>query len=227
MPSLHALILPVLGLGLITLFQLSSAAAIPAAAEICKSATPTLPVNRGATELPAPASNLTLSKVALGRGIQNYTCATSTAVPVQLGAVATLFDATAFVYANEAIFNTIPPIAVDMPLLLTGFEIPLAGDFPVLGHHYFDSAGTPVFNLSSVDEILFGKKTADIKAPKDASVGPDGTGAVDWLQLQDKGGSIGCKEVYRVVTAGGAAPAVCTSTDLISIQYAAEYWFFN
>jgi len=218
------------------LAALSSAAAIPAAAEACTSlaikaitstATPTLPVNGGATELPAPASNITLSRVALGRGIQNYTCATSTAVPVQLGAVATLFDATAYVYANEAIFNTFPPIAVNLPLPPAGFAIPLASDFPVLGHHYFNSAGTPVFNLSSVDEILFGKKTADITAPKDANVGPDGTGAVDWLQLQDKGGSIGCKEVYRVVTAGGAAPAVCTSTDLISIQYAAEYWFFN
>ena len=41
--------------------------------------------------------------VAIGRGIQNYTCATASSVPVALGAVATLFDATSLAYSNEAI----------------------------------------------------------------------------------------------------------------------------
>lgn len=57
--------------------------------------------------------------------------------------------------------------------------------------------------------------------------GPAGAGAVDWLQLQDKGGSIGIAEVYKVVTAGGAAPTICTTTGVVTVPYAAEYWFYD
>jgi hypothetical protein len=34
-------------------------------------------------------------------------------------------------------------------------------------------------------------------------------------------------QVYRVVTAGGKAPTTCSDTNLISIDYAAQYWFFG
>jgi hypothetical protein len=63
------------------------------------------------------------------------------------------------------------------------------------------------------------QKTGDLRAPTSANKGPTGTGAVDWLQLQDKGGSRGITEVYRVVTAGGAAPAVYMATGIVSVPY--------
>jgi hypothetical protein len=173
----------------------------------------------------------------MARGTQNYTCTASNSHPVQLGAVATLFDATALAYDDESALNAIPPIAVYMPLLSSSFILPpsfdiLAPPFDdniVLGHHFFDHAGTPTFNLSFVDKILYGMKTADIEAPATANKGPAGTGAVDWLQLTSKAGykSVGCSLVYRVVTAGGAAPVNCTVEGVLTIQYAAEYWFYD
>jgi hypothetical protein len=147
-------------------------------------------------------------------------------VPVALGAVATLFDGTALATANETSFDSLPPIAVNYPL--TNLPSPISS-FAVLGNHFFAADGTPVFNISSKDKILFCKKTADILAPSTASKGPAGTGAVDWLQLVAKPGyaTVGLQTVYRIVTAGGSPPAKCSSSGVISVQYAAEYWFYD
>jgi hypothetical protein len=159
--------------------------------------------------------------------IQNYTCAAVNSTPVQLGALATLFDATAFAFADEDDFNAMPPIAVYIPLPVI-YSSPLTTElFPVLGYHYFSFDGTPVFNLTSVSRTFYGKTTYNLKAPASANKGPAGTGAVDWLQLQDKGGSNGVTEVYRLITAGGAAPVVCTTTGVVSVPYTAEYWFYD
>jgi hypothetical protein len=123
-------------------------------------------------------------------------------------------------------FNDLPPIAVYMPLV--SLPAPISR-LITLGHHYFAVDGTPTFDLSSKNKILFGKKNSDIKAPSTANVGPGKTGAVDWLQLIAKPGyaTVGLQTVYRVVTAGGNPPAICSSTGLISVQYAAEYWFYD
>jgi hypothetical protein len=132
-----------------------------------------------------------------------------------------LFDATAVAYSNESALNTIPPCAVYKPLWSLWL-----GDRFVLGHHFFDITGTPVFDLHSVNKILYGKKTGDIKAPATANKGPAGTGAVDWLQLTAKAGSVGISLAYRVVTAGGE-PSNCTFAGVMTVQYAAEYWFYD
>lgn len=124
-------------------------------------------------------------------------------------------------------FDTFPPAAVYMPLPATGDFTVNSTSLPVLGHHYFDITGTPTFDLSTVGDLLVGQKTADIKAPSTANVGPADTGAVDWLQLQDKGGSIGVSEVYRVVTAGGSPEITCSTAGVMTIQYAAEYVRIN
>lgn len=170
-----------------------------------------------------PTTNLTLQYVAIGRGIQNYTCSAIGATPVSDGAVATLFDATALAYDDETALHEIPPMFVYLPIPKS--SLVLSGSvFPILGHHFFDSALTPTFDLSSVNKILYGAKTADIKAPSTANAGPAGTGAVDWLQLQKKANyaSVDMSMVYRLVTAGGQ-PTACNSTDVISVQYCAEY----
>ncbi|KFZ25408.1 hypothetical protein V502_00112 [Pseudogymnoascus sp. VKM F-4520 (FW-2644)] len=190
--------------------------------------TPNLPLTGGATEL--PPTNLTiLVGVAIGRGIQNYTCATANSVPVALGALATLFDATALAYSNENLLHILPGLIVYLPLPSSGV-LAMAGSYlNILGHHYFDSAGTPTFNLSSVNKIGFVGKTASINAPALAHKGPAGTGAVPWLQLNKKIGytSIGISQVYRVETAGGNPKLACTVAGVMSIPYGAEYWFYN
>ncbi|KUI58527.1 hypothetical protein VP1G_05845 [Cytospora mali] len=55
--------------------------------------TPTLP-STGSTDLPSPPSNLTLKYIAIGHGIQNYTCASTDATAVNIGALAVLYDIT-------------------------------------------------------------------------------------------------------------------------------------
>ena len=117
-------------------------------------------------------------------------------------------------------------MAVYMPL--TALSGPIAS-LATLGHHYFAADGTPTFDLSAKGKILFAKKNGDIKAPATANAGPAGTGAVDWLQLIAKPGyeTVGLQTVYRVVTAGGSPPTVCPSAGVISVQYAAEYWFYD
>lgn len=212
MPSLRAL---GLGLGLVVLLLLQVATGTPVsnravAATDCKptgvtkptTPDPTLPLTGGATEL--PSTNLTLQFVAIGRGIQNYTCSGAGAVPVQQGAIATLYDATALARTNVALLHTIPAIVVYRPKP-SGYMAVSNQHFSVLGDHFFDSASTPTFNLTTIKpfQTAFVAKTLGVAAPAGASAGPAGTGAVAWLDLNHKTGypTMGPSQVYRVVTA--------------------------
>ena len=118
----------------------------------------------------------------------------------------------------------LPPYLIDFPL-----EVVNQYSIPVSGHHYFNSAGQPTFDLGNIG-FLVAKKTGDIPAPANASPGQGGQGygAVDWLNLQDAGGSTGLNEVYRVETAGGKQPPTCNGVvGNIEVQYAALYWFYH
>ncbi|KAE9378119.1 hypothetical protein N431DRAFT_500819 [Stipitochalara longipes BDJ] len=234
MPSLRAL-----GLGLVLLLQVATASPLSnraVAAADCKPTSvskptgpaPTLPLTGGATEL--PTTNLTLQVVAIGRGIQNYTCSAIGAVPVQLGAIATLYDATSLAWTNLALLHTIPSIVVTKPLP-PGYMAQSGQHFDVIGNHFFDSASTPTFILSeaSPPRAGFMAKTLGVNAPVGASKGPAGTGAVAWLDLNNKPGYVqkNITQVYRVETAGGNNFPNCTSVGVQTVQYAAEYWFYN
>jgi hypothetical protein len=200
----------------------------------------------GASSLPAPSTNLTLKHVTVGHGIQNYTCQTNlSAPPVALGAVATLYDVTAFAFLSSNTTSQVPNIAAVQPLTNalvpnTPLTIPGLSSFSVIGFHFFALNGTPVFDLSMTGERLFAKKLADIKAPSSASVGitisgQPGVGAVDWLSLVDIGmgsGSVGLKQVYRVDTAGGNPPVDCLAGGLaagsvVTVPYSAGYHFYG
>lgn len=79
----------------------------------------------------------------------------------------------------------------------------------------------------------------NVTAPATAANGTDGSKAVPWLKLEvespvapltieGKDLVPNVKEIYRVNTAGGAAPATCAGMPTaFSKQYAAEYWFFG
>jgi hypothetical protein len=172
-----------------------------------------------------PASNLTLKYVAIGRGVQNYTCTGFNSTAATDGAVATLYDATDLARTNLDLLNTLPAQVVNVPVDQAG----QSQNLPVLGHHFFRADLVPSFVLDNGDAI-YAAKTDDVKPPPDASTGPAGTAAVDWLQLTAKVGyvlpSVGLGQVYRVVTAGGSA-TTCQSAGIISVPYAAEYWFYG
>lgn len=185
----------------------------------------------GSASLPSPTPGLTLKAITLGRGTQNYTCkANSTAAPTAIGAKADLLDASAILpflppAASLAILNLITEYLVSFDL-----SVIETSAIPILGHHYFDAAGVPTFDLGSTG-LLKAKKLANIAAPATACKGANGggDGAVDWLALTDAPGSVGLKEVYRVETAGGKAPSSCGGGPErhIEVQYSAQYWFFG
>lgn len=208
-----------------------------------------------------------LRHLALGHGIQNYTCAAdgNTTTPTAAGALAVLYDVLPFyptsgepsaLFSVEA-FNaltstvlwTVPvPLNLDKPGPPTSFaavvdapfpdedkdlSIPRVGTAPLIGRHYFDSAGVPIFDLYAAKgefagDLFVGKKLAGVKAPPHADKGLLKTGAVDWLQLGDKGTSRGTTYVYRVVTAGGAGqPCTPGVASTGSVPYTTFYWFFG
>lgn len=73
------------------------------------------------------------------------------------------------------------------------------------------------------------------------NTGPKGEAAVPWLKLQvldvgaqgsdvqEEDTEAGVKEIYRVNTHGGSAPATCAGKHEgeFEIEYAAEYWFYG
>lgn len=218
----------------LTLLQLCSATPVPIAmpADLAADCLPVKP-SAAAPVLPAstlPTTNLTFAYVAIGRGVQNYTCTALNTTPVTgLGAIATLYDATSLARTNLPALHLIPGQAVNTPPTAAGYVLPPQyRNLPLLGHHLFLSDATPTFDLNAVGKILYAKRLNGTSAPTNAPKGPAGTGAVDWLQLAAKTTytSVGLSMVYRVETAGGNPPATCTTTGVISMQYAAEYWFY-
>ena len=178
-----------------------------------------------------PTPTATIAYVTLGRGTQNYTCASAGVAPVAVGANATLYDASALLkipppYGLKAL-EAAPAMAVNVD----ESQIPPIVQGHALGHHYFNGGGQPTFDLGK-DGVLVGKKVADIPPPTNASTGPtnDPTqdyGAVDWLNLVDAGTSVTMKEVYRVECAGGHQPSICAKAGDLFQQYACLYWFYE
>lgn len=181
--------------------------------------------------MPSPVAGTSLLAITLGRGNQNYTCADSTAnsIPVSVGAVATLFDASPLLpflppMEGQKVLDLLPAYLVTFPYIALENS-----NLPVKGRHFFNTAAVPIFDLTvSNVGLLVGDKIANIGAPSGSSSGPDGTGAVDWLALGASSGSTCLAEGYRVFTAGGKAPKTCAGqAPTIEIPYAAQYWFYG
>ncbi|KAK3377685.1 hypothetical protein B0H63DRAFT_222285 [Podospora didyma] len=216
-----------------------------------KCATPTLPSTGAPTQLAPPDAGLVLKKIAVGHGIQNYTCATQTTAssPAAIGALAVLYDVTdlypgsARLTVTKQFWDALPSTLLwSQPLPVSASAtapFPAPKDVKVgntnlkfLGRHYFDSLGSPTFDLSTVNLKASVKKDVNggIDAPATADKGPMGTGAVQWLRLIDNGRGLGkgLTNVYRVVTAGGVSPS-CDKAgpNVISVPYATYYWFYG
>ncbi|MCJ1391270.1 hypothetical protein MMC18_004133 [Xylographa bjoerkii] len=193
----------------------------------------TVPLSNGTDALPSPVAGTSLKALTLGRGTQNYTCADSTAnsVPVSIGAVATLFDASPLLpflppMEGQEVLDMLPSYLVSFP-----YAALENSSLPVKGHHFFNSAVVPIFDLTSTGVgLLVGSKVGDIAAPTGSTPGPNGIGpgAVDWLALGAADGSSGLAEGYRVFTAGGKPPKTCEGqAPTIEVQYGAQYWFYG
>lgn len=105
-------------------------------------------------------------------------------------------------------------------------------NFSVLGYHFFTNPRmpTPHFSLVGRDGNGPAVSRRSVAAPHTAVRGPSCShqaGAVAWLYLQATGHTL-WRSVYRVNTAGGAAPKSCAGQPReISLPYAAEYWFYS
>ncbi|KAF2480891.1 hypothetical protein BDY17DRAFT_326764 [Neohortaea acidophila] len=186
--------------------------------------------------LPSPAADLTLFQVTIGRGTQNYTCdlSNATAVPVPLGALATLYNFSCLAAQHPALLSKLPTIALDLPIPTANNTDPAVIAALESGHHYFiDDFTTPFFNLdTAAHQYGMGAmaKANASDAPSDAVIGPQGQtgyGAVQWLRLVPAPDQGMWKAVYRLNTAGGDAPKNCTGQPAaFEIPYAAEYWLF-
>lgn len=181
----------------------------------------------------------TLKKIAVGHGVQNYTCTASSAGPSAsaAGALAVLYDVTKLYPGtprtglSRAEFDALPTTTLysqDTPLNLTedgpAYVVNAAnpwiapadlvlGNFPpikFLGRHYFDIDNIPMFDLQTVGLKASVTKNESTAPPANADPGPMGTGAVLWLQLKDSGRDRSVGLDYVYrVITAGGNPVVC------------------
>lgn len=211
---------------------------------------PTLPKTEGG-ELPTYTGEF--ARIGAGHGIQNYTCPSAGGTPSLVGALAVVYDVTALYPGSgrealgEAAWTELTSGLLrdtELPLNAAEGSSPYAADgqnpfrpdapvvvggatLEVLGHHFFDAAGTPTFDLYAAGERLACAKAGNVAAPGTADPGPLDTGAVDWLYLTAKEGSVGLGAVYRVNTAGGNPLKCDAAGQTFSVPYASQYWFYT
>lgn len=117
--------------------------------------------------------------------------------------------------------------------VITALE--LLGYSNVIGHHFFQSrnnVSTPIFALNSSSDEPFPiaevTKINAVDAPALAYPGLRGEGPVQWLHLLDRQNVSrgGIDTVYRIETAGGKAPDLCTNQRAaFTVPYAAQCEF--
>ncbi|GJE92675.1 hypothetical protein PsYK624_088300 [Phanerochaete sordida] len=216
------------------LAALLAVSAAPASRSECSTAGDTLNLPGSTSALPAPPAG-DPSFIALGVGVQNYTCG-ATGTYTSTGAVAELFN---LACADESAFNIITDVVSAAwqaaPASFTPQELisDLAVFHPaiVLGQHYFIANPTgglsPKWDFTSAslaghpDAFVVGARTGDVPAPTNPAVN------VDWLSLKNASGDL-ATAIYRVQTRGGQPPTSCTlGTPDISVRYVSQYWFYG
>ncbi|KZV72694.1 hypothetical protein PENSPDRAFT_337436 [Peniophora sp. CONT] len=188
-----------------------------------------MPANQTTLVAPSSAPNY----VALGVGVQNYTCS-ATGTFTNIGAYAELFDISCL--ASKPEFANIQTNAYQMwsasPQTTAQQLIDAMGTKPVvLGQHYFiaNPAGTganvPKFDFTSgrdagdANAFAVMSKVGDIAAPS-------GSSDVDWLMLKTTSGGL-ASQIFRVATVAGTDGAACTSGQTASMKYVAKYFFYQ
>jgi len=192
-----------------------------------------LPSNQTLLVAPSSAPNF----VALGVGVQNYTCS-STGTFTNIGAYAELLDISCLYGTSEwdrvqtdafAIWNATGPGTSVQDIVNFFRTIPLGGD--ILGQHYFianpsgTGANVPKFDFTSAH--FNGNPNAFVVASKVGDIpSPQGAAQVDWLKLNATAGEL-ATEVFRVNTVAGQDTASCTAGQTASSKYVAKYLFYG
>jgi len=138
-------------------------------------------------------------------------------VPVSIGALATLYNASCIAADAPTILELLPEFAL---------ELPIPPGYPSSGNHFFQGA-SPVFSIVHPNlGVSTLKKLTSCNAPSTAPMGKDGKGfgSVPWLKLVQVSGAPALQNVYRLNTAGGAAPPNCQGmASSFQVPYSAEY----
>lgn len=184
--------------------------------------------------LPAPKGQLV--SIGAGHGVQQYKCAEAGGAATSVGALAVLYDVTAMEPAARAgltaklLRETPMPLNLKDPANVFPADVPLVtvggASLTPLGRHFFD-AGTPTFEICDGRARFAGAKAAGVPAPAGADKGLEDTGAVDWLFLTSKAGSVGVSSVYRIDTAGGGPLKCASAGQTFDVPYAALYVFYK
>lgn len=92
-----------------------------------------------------------------------------------------------------------------------------------IGEHFFVDNTTPAFAILRLGNTQV-KKAEEAPAPNAAQ-------DVKWLRLQTQasGTTSEVKQVYRLNTVGGLAPATCEGKavgETITVNYSAQYWLY-
>ena len=186
--------------------------------------------------LPPPDQDTYLRHIAIGRGVQNYTCENDTSTPTAIGAVASLYNASCTQCNFPALGTLMTNLVIHYPLPSDPTASLSPAQILFSGHHYFDEK-TPIFDLNTSPSSQYGfaavEKDDATDAPPDAPKGLEGETAVKWLKLNTvEGTTDGVRHVYRVNTVGGSPPETCEGMELepggtvFSVEYAAQYWFY-
>ncbi|KAJ6489957.1 hypothetical protein C8R45DRAFT_868093 [Mycena sanguinolenta] len=190
-----------------------------------------LPSNQ--TALVAPTTSPLF--VALGVGVQNYTCSSTTSTYTSIGAVASLFDIScldktpAFATVQTSAYGAWKAAPSGVSANTIGAKV---GASNLLGYHYFvtSPSGTgisPKWDFTSTGKFagnssafILAAKAGDIAAPTNSATN------VDWLMLNNVQGSLASK-VFRIDTVNGQPPTSCVpgSAD-ISVKYASKYFLY-
>lgn len=182
----------------------------------------TLPLPAGAT-IAVPAGQTPIA-IAMGVGVQNYTCSNGTFTSA--GAVASLYDISCLAGTPEFAsvqdnFFALPPFAQQV---IRG----VADRTPLLyAKHYFVTNPTTGTGISPKFALAANGGSVFTTLAKTGSIhSPTSTANVDWLQLNSIAGTL-ATTVFRVDTKAGQPPTTCTGTSATSIPYAAKYYFYK
>ncbi|EJD37226.1 hypothetical protein AURDEDRAFT_92431 [Auricularia subglabra TFB-10046 SS5] len=188
-----------------------------------------LPLPNGTTALTPPAQAGTkLKYVAVGLGVQNYTCGAS-GTYAYAGAVANLYDISCL--GRSPLFPYIQEIAYALaeagPKADNVLDKVLGGARLKLGEHYFvtSPSGSGISPKFDFTKAMHSSSAYVLAAKAGNMAAPTGPADVDWLQLNDVQGEL-AKSVYRVQTRGGQPAATCATGQFSSVPYAAQYWFY-
>ncbi|KAJ7785287.1 hypothetical protein DFH07DRAFT_787339 [Mycena maculata] len=207
--------------------------AVPAPSEKCcdtSAAVMNLPSNQTALVSPTTAPLY----VALGVGVQNYSCSSTTLKYTSIGAVASLFDIScidktpAFANIQTTAFKLWDSVPASVTASLIGSKVAAPN---LLGYHYFvvgpTGALVPKWDFTSTGKnagnssaYVIGAKVGDIASPTTPATN------IDWLALNNASGSLASK-IFRIDTVNGQPPTSCVAGSAnISVKYTAKYYLY-